>query len=235
MLNKIIHLEIINKERVENGLKDYLKIMDLFNKLDEPTEEFKKVFNKFYTLKRKPVYFRNEYYSCLFSNKNNKDLKYEDVIKKLSKITNKEEKSFSSKLLHTINPTKYPIIDRIVSNFIGLKATPYSRDKIEDALIRYEKVTSFYKSFIETNNYKECISYFDNNFAYAKDISNLKKIDFLIWGTIEEKKKTKSKNKFKIKLEFDGEVANYLSKIDDKNEYIKDLILTDLKNKNLID
>ncbi len=65
-------------------------------------------------------------------------------------------------------------------------------------------------------------------------ISNVKKIDFLLWSSREDKSDAKAKRstKLTVKLNLKEEVINYLNKIDNKDSFIEGLIEDYIKSKN---
>lgn len=228
MFNNFINLEKVDKDIIEEGLPKYLNIIEGFKSLNEPTDDFKKKFNYFYRIRQRSKTFYDAFYSLMFEYKN-KNIEFSQILTTLFEKTGKVESSYSSKLLHTINPNK-PIWDKFVLMNLNINKSRYGKDKIQFSIDTYKKIEDFYNEFLLTEDAKRYIEFFDTNFPKGIQISNIKKIDFLLWASRDENNK---ENKFniKLKLEFDGIVADHLRKIDDKNNYIKELIINDLKNK----
>lgn len=65
-------------------------------------------------------------------------------------------------------------------------------------------------------------------------ISNVIKIDFLLWSSREDKDDASAKRntKLTVKLKLKEGVVNYLNKIDDKDSFIEGLIEDYIKSKN---
>lgn len=231
MYENFINLEKVDKNIIKEGLPKYLHIIEEFKFLKEPTDEFKKSFNYFYRIRQRSKSFYDTFYSLMFEYKN-KTIEFSQILTPLFEKTGKVESSYSSKLLHTINPNK-PIWDKFVLLNLNIRKSSYGKDKIQFSIDTYKKIEEFYNGFLLTEDAKRCIEFFDINFPEGIKISNIKKIDFLLWASRDENnKENKTNTKLKLKLEFDGIVADHLREIDDTNDYIENLILKDLENKN---
>lgn len=115
----------------------------------------------------------------------NKNVEFGDILKIIFKEIGKVESSYTSKLLHTINPNK-PIWDKFVLMNLGLKQNTNSKDKINYSINTYSKIESLHFQFLSNDYAKKCIEFFDINFPKGKMISNVKKIDFLLWSSRED-------------------------------------------------
>lgn len=115
----------------------------------------------------------------------NKNVEFGDILKIIFKEIGKVESSYTSKLLHTINPNK-PIWDKFVLMNLGLKQNTNSKDKINYSINTYSKIESLYFQFLSNDYANKCIEFFDINFPEGKMISNVKKIDFLLWSSRED-------------------------------------------------
>lgn len=147
--------------------------------------KFRTKFNGFYRIRQKPEKFYNKYYTLL-----NSSLKaspeFIEVLEQLYSVEERLESSFTSKLLHTINPN-LPIWDSIVMKNLNLKTTFYSKDieiKKENIVTQYQKLSTFFNDFILTKEGKNLINLFDEKIITQDlNITPLKKIDFIIWQT----------------------------------------------------
>lgn len=165
------------------GLNTYKWIQENINPLDEV---FQKKFSVYYGINgaRRSVEWKKDYYA-VFSTKT-KESTFEDIIKDLSQKPNinRCEFSFASKMLHTYN-NKKPIIDRNVLVFFNKEIEGKTlEEKIQSAISIYSEVEKWYETYLKTEDAKECIKFFDNEFPEFKSISNVKKIDFFIWLSI---------------------------------------------------
>ena len=167
------------KKKISDGITKYLEIQDLYKKCKNLNNlkapdciDFQKKFNGFYKVRRNKNW-RKEFYDLFEQNKNNKNISFDDIYDELLKKTGKREKSFVSKLVHTINNDS-PIIDQNVLRGLGIKGnnpiaifnnleTEYKRTLLPDA-----KAQNFFNDF-------------DTAFPKAKLISDVKKIDFYLW------------------------------------------------------
>lgn len=142
--------------------------------------EFQKFFNGFYHMWQRPASFYASYYAYLEQNKHNKELTFEDIVTYLYQETGSIYASFSSKLLATVNPNM-PIWDKFVLQNLGLR-TPYyyEKDRLQKTVQLYHSICDWYKS----GEAAEKLAEFDAIFPDA-DISDVKKIDFILWATRE--------------------------------------------------
>jgi hypothetical protein len=187
----IIDQKNINWTNIQSGVIKYTWIMEFIekaklNNIDITIEkEFRKKFNGFYRIRQKPEKFYNKYYILLNSNLKATS-EFIEVLEQLYTVEERLESSFSSKLLHTINPN-LPIWDSIVMKRLNLKTTFYSKDieiKKENIVAQYQKLSTFFNDFILTKEGKELINLFDEKIVIQDyDLTPLKKIDFIIWQT----------------------------------------------------
>ncbi len=184
---------------IAKGLCDYQYIM---NNLQESNEDFEAVYYDFYLKAR----------WAIMSNKNNRKIYFDklkaisptsdlmDIICDLQKNMSRNTFEFSicTKLLHTKNPS-LPIYDSKVREYLsksekvefwwarskemyGKPALPKTSDydKIKHD---WDKLCEWYKQFLASEKGMEWIEWFDNNFPAHKNISDVKKIDFIIFAT----------------------------------------------------
>ena len=114
----------------------------------------------------------------------NEEVTFEYILKMIYGMTGNIEASFSSKLLSTINPNM-PIWDQYVLLNLGLKATPqYMNNKLrlEKSVDIYKAICRWYDDRINSQLGKAEIALFDKTFQKYVWISNVKKIDFLLWS-----------------------------------------------------
>ena len=166
-------------DRVEIGIEKYTWIMKRIHETDVSVDaEFQKSFNGFYRMRQRPASFYKSYYTYLEQNKHNHKLTFEDIVAYLYQETGSIHASFSSKLLATVNPDM-PIWDKFVLKNLGLR-TPYyyENDRLQKTVQLYQKICDWYKSDEAVEKLKE----FDKQFS-GIDISNVKKIDFIVWAT----------------------------------------------------
>ena len=109
-------------------------------------------------------------------------------------ISGSYELSIGSKLLHTRNDS-FPIYDSKVREYLlnvenvefwwNVRGTsmPKGTSKREQIKHDWETLCNWYKSFLASARGIQWINWFDENFPNHKDISDVKKIDFIIFAT----------------------------------------------------
>ena len=145
-------------------------------------EDFQKKFNHFYRIRRDSNW-REKYYEIFENNKTNKDdVTFENILCNIYVFTDKTEASFASKMLATINPEK-PIWDSRVLSFLNLKPKGKNVGELQDSIIEiYAQIEEWYRVYLATDEARENISLFDKLLPQYSWISDVKKIDYLIWG-----------------------------------------------------
>jgi hypothetical protein len=174
--------EILQKAKTQEGIQKYLRIMDMFPRVDVSSDEdFQRLYNGFYRMKQRTTVFYKEYFSFLESCKN-KPVTFENALKHLYERVNRVEPSFSSKLVHTINPDM-PIWDQHVLKHFSLKAPYYMKDRSEQigrGIIVYKELASRYQLLLQSPEGPKMVGIFDE--LYPKSpITKIKKIDFVLW------------------------------------------------------
>ena len=190
---------ITNRQKltIAKGLLDYQYIMnywktDCVNADTTIQEDFRSVYYGFYLkarwAKMSNGEYQNEYFQLLHSSPQHDLMTIIDIFKNKS---GDYEFSICSKLLHTINPT-FPIYDSKVRNFLknkvgldfwyltGRKAFKTTEEKIKND---WTLLCTWYRDFIKTTEGKDWIAWFDVNFPSFQSISDVKKIDFIIFAT----------------------------------------------------
>ncbi len=177
---------------IAKGLLDYQFIMDNW-KTD--SREFREVYYEFYLKARWAVMKKPENSDSYFAILQNVSATSNliDIIDELQQNISPRSYEFSvcSKLLHTINPSS-PIYDSKVRKFLseetktdfwfnsGKKSNISTRDKI---IHDWKKLCEWYEAFLKSPTGKEWIAWFDSNFPSFSQISNVKKIDCIIFAT----------------------------------------------------
>ena len=163
------------------GFDKYQTIMETIRKTDVSADEiFQRTFDAFYRVRRNAEW-RKAYYDLFETVKDNRP-SFEAIIRKLFESTGMIEASFSSKMLATIN-ADMPIWDRYVIQNLGLHVKGKTKeDQINCAVDLYDQMISWYESFLQTENGRDCIAEFDCVFPEYVWMSDVKKIDFYLWS-----------------------------------------------------
>lgn len=177
-MDKINAIKILKEALSRSlGLPRYIEIM-----AGNPNKsEFQRMFNGYYKVRRNEDW-QKEYYAIFTeAKKNPENYTFERILKNLYEKTNKVEASFSSKMLATINPSK-PIWDQYVLKNLGLQLKGQGKERLEKAVELYSKIENWYNSYLNSSEGKENIRVFDLMLPDYALISNIKKIDCLLWA-----------------------------------------------------
>ena len=172
--------EILAKVELRQGIEKYKYIMNRFREVDVSKDaSFRKTFENFYVLSRYPMPFREDYFAFMERNKS-QTLEFAEVLSYF-KAHGSLEASFSSKLIHTINPSM-PIWDKIVTtDHFGYKL-PYPKAKEREQRIvnLYEAYCESFMAYMESEEGKSIIRMFDEKFPDS-GLTDVKKVDFVLW------------------------------------------------------
>lgn len=158
------------------GLDRYEEIMHG----DPSSAVFQRLFNGYYRIRRNEKW-RQAYYSLFIQAKAN-DFSFEKIITELYRLTGNVEASFSSKMLATIDASK-PIWDQYVLQNLGLELVGKTQDeKLHNAIVLYSAIIDWYAGYLATDEAKQNIKEFDLLLPRYSWISNIKKIDCLLWS-----------------------------------------------------
>lgn len=188
---------------LEKKVKQYY---DIQTNIRPEDSTFQDGFSKFYKLNNstwknpaimKPLFF-NLFSAFVEMKQKFINVEYTTVLILLSRVTGITEKSFSSKILHTLYTDK-PILDskviaklknNLVSEFTtktGYSGPVLTKNtcSIDEAIDFYDKVCNYYLLLVATNtNYINDFNNWLTSIGISHNsISNTKKIDFWMWLT----------------------------------------------------
>jgi hypothetical protein len=168
-------------DKAKKGIAQYIEIMDLVHKVDVSKDiSFQKKYNSFYRIRQRSEDWYRAYYSLMQRSKKTKPT-FGQILDKLNSVLGRYEPSFSSKLVATLNPNK-PIWDiHILANTKHRAPAYSSKDKITKAKKAYGSIEKWYRGFMKTKKGKTFIRIFDEKIPEHKKITDLKKIDFILW------------------------------------------------------
>lgn len=173
---------------IRKGLLDYKYIMDNWKKNDE---DFQKVYYEFYLKARFSVLndrTKKIYFDLLKQISPKDDLMY--ILGKLEFKEGEKEFSIASKLLHTRNDLS-PIYDSKVRKYLlkeenvkleYLVSSSKRTSKEQKIKNDWLKINQWYNDYCHSQRGKEWIQWFNANFKEFTDISDVKKIDFIIFA-----------------------------------------------------
>lgn len=176
------------------------RLYNMKNKTEDDNQQLFTTFCSFYGVRFKNQLNINNLRDLLIQGPRNQNAvpSLRDAIEDIS--LEKIEFSFATKVRHTIN-NNHLIFDSHVSNFFnGIKVIGNSgEEKIQSAEDIYSQLESFYAARRQ-NGLAELIDIFDAHFPDAK-FSDVKKLDFMIWGwgkwTKSQKKQQKRGKTFR--------------------------------------
>lgn len=174
--------EILEKRLAESlGLDKYRYIMDHVLEVDiSKDKDFQRVFNGFYIVRRNEEW--REIYYDYFERMKDKEVSFSEIINYLYEKTGNIEPSFSSKMLATIDSQK-PIWDRYVVQNLNIKLDGGTKEeKIENAIQLYAEMEKWYAEYMASDDGKACIQGFNDALPTYKWVSDIKKIDALLWS-----------------------------------------------------
>src|SRR5439155_26684006 len=91
--------------------------------------------------------------------------------------------TFSSKLVATLDPNQ-PIWDKFILKNTKTKRPSYtSRNKVTQAKAAYQSIRSGYGQFLGSDEGKLVIPVFNQHVKEHARITDLKKVDFVLWQT----------------------------------------------------
>jgi hypothetical protein len=170
----------------------YRIIMDKLKRVDVSDDtNFQRMYTAFYRVRRDDK-FREKYYRFMQEHKKNKKLTFKETLRYFNEIPPKRvEASFSSKLLHTLLPEKYPTWDEFIgrNTKITIPKAGTPKEKFDKAVKGYEQLIQWFKSYRDSTNGKDMLALFEKYYPNS-GISDIKKIDLVLWQMDREKDKT---------------------------------------------
>jgi hypothetical protein len=168
-------------ERARKGIAQYLEIMELFSNTDVSTDkDFQRKFNGFYRIRQRPPEWYEQYYSYMQSQKG-RNPTFSNVLIHFYSVLGRYEPSFSSKLVATIDVNS-PVWDSIVLRYAGIKTPLYtSKSKVDQAEAIYKKLQEWHDRHMRSDHGKLILQTFEEMVPEHNRISDLKKIDFVLW------------------------------------------------------
>lgn len=168
------------------GMKKYKRIMEMLYWTDvSKDKEFQRAFNDFFVMRsRKSLYY--EMFYKFLEQKKDKGVSFEETLEYLKEAEGRFEISFSSKLIHVINP-KRPIWDNNVAvQHFKMSIPDYRLDsnirQKEIVKIYHEYCSRFYE-YVDSSGGQAILRLFNDKYPHT-GFTDAKKIDFLMWVDI---------------------------------------------------
>ena len=178
-------LNIITKD-----LDKYLKIMSLVNNTNVfKDNDFRRLFCGYYKLRQKTKYFYDVFFEYM-ENSKNKIPMFDTALRYFYEKTGEVHYSFCSKLIATLDSSS-PILDQYVLRHCGfaiMDSTVIPDKRIEYYTNVYYTIASEYESALENSiSIKEFIKNFNSSYPQYASLSNVKKLDCLLFAKTTER------------------------------------------------
>lgn len=170
-------------KNARKGISQYLEIMESFPKVNVAENgEFQRKFNAFYRVRQRSCDWYTKYFSYMETHKGGRS-SFDEIIDDMNKLTGRYEPSCSSKLFATLDPEQ-PVWDVWVLRNTKTRVPSYaSKRKVEQAKIAYKIIQLWYQQFLESKEGELVVGAFDRIVPDHAKITDLKKVDFVLWQT----------------------------------------------------
>jgi hypothetical protein len=169
--------------RARRGIEQYQELMGTVHSVDVSQDAtFQRKYNAFYRVRSRSSSWYVCYYGLMEGLKLERaDAEFAHVLDEIHATTGRYEPSFASKLVATLDPSK-PIWDAYVLANSGHKRPLYSnKEKMALAKGVYQSIEHWYARFLASEDGKRCIHEFDSLVENRAGITDLKKVDFILW------------------------------------------------------
>lgn len=175
------------------GLAKYQRIIALANdpSVDLATsDEFKRTFNALYAVRRSEIW-QSEFYALFQEVRVEGACDFSTLLRRCYERCGRVEASFVSKMLATLD-TSQPIWDSRVVGLLNDRAKLGLPDlarfraadaRLDAACLGYQQLQEFYRKFMGSAQCASYVKAFDEALPSYVGISNVKKIDCLLWGS----------------------------------------------------
>ena len=158
----------IGEIKYSSGIPYYRRLMELKQRDDQ---RWLALFKEFYKIQGLTTDQRDAVFEYFIQNVNFDQVDLDEILNDCRAITQRNELSFISKLLHTYRPDQFIIYDKFVHAF-------FNPSGYNDSGELYEIL----REACNEQGIREIAGIFDGCLGNWDDICELKKIDFMIWG-----------------------------------------------------
>ncbi|MGN0986456.1 MAG: hypothetical protein ACI4OO_01295 [Otoolea sp.] len=172
-----------DNEKLATGMRKYKKIMDFLYWTDVSADkDFQRAFNSFFVMRSRSNKYYDMFYSFL-ERKKDKGVSFEETLDYLKEAEGQLEISFSSKLIHVINPHR-PIWDKIVAeNHFNMKLPGYGGDtstRQKEVVKLYHEYCSRFYEYLDSADGQTILRLFNEKYPHT-GFTDAKKMDFIMW------------------------------------------------------
>jgi hypothetical protein len=164
----------------KNYLVRYTDIMKGIDAIGDPI--YQKKYSGYYRVRR-GADWKREYFRLMIDYRARKDITFGEILLRLYQATGQIEASFASKMLATLD-ANMPIWDSNVLKALQLRLKGKNTEiRLSNAVVLYDRICSWYLAFLHTDQAKEMIERFNQEFPDYENLSETKKIDFILWAS----------------------------------------------------
>ena len=164
----------------KNYLVRYTEIMNGIDAIDDPV--YQKKYSGYYRVRRNADWKR-EYFRLMAGFRERENPSFGEILLRLYQATGQIEASFASKMLATLD-ANMPIWDSNVLKALQLRLKGKNTEiRFSNAVVLYDRICSWYKTFLHTDQAKGMVEKFDQEFPDYETMSATKKIDFILWAS----------------------------------------------------
>jgi hypothetical protein len=149
----------------------------------QTNHDYQRRYNGFYKVRGRSTQWRAEYYRLLEAQKQNRNIRFGDVIRELHIRTNRVEPSFASKLAATIRP-ELPVYDVVVCGHMGVTVPPPTQTpqyRIDKLITEHERMIKIVDGAVKTDAFKKLRIMFDARLSAYIGFTATKKLDLMLW------------------------------------------------------
>jgi len=170
--------------KAQKRIDQYSELIERFGATDVSIDNrFQRQFNLFYRVRHQTGIWHQSYYFYMQQQKGHAP-NFSTVLRYFASQMGRYEPSFSSKLIALHNPA-LPIWDSVVLNKTGITAPGYSDpQRLHKAEKKYRQIQGWYFNYLRSNEGKAIVELFNENVKGHAGISDIRKLDFVIYQNI---------------------------------------------------
>lgn len=172
---------ILDNQAMAAGLEKYHYLMNRLRETNVSIDsEYQRTFREFYRMRAYySEVFAWRYFSLLEQVKNGGPMSFDTAFHRVHQLNGTYEMSFSSKLVHTLDPSRPIWDDTVAIRHFGFKSPAVRRNREEACCRRYRAYEEKYLAYMDTQDGRALIRFFDGKYP-DNGISDVKKLDFIL-------------------------------------------------------
>jgi len=168
--------------RISEGLAKYLNLQNMFLESSDIKSDcdFQKIFAGFYRFRGRDVDWRRRFFDTLAKSRG-RPVNFLNIINRISD-DDRDEASFASKLVATVDPN-LPVIDSFVVTNLKLALPKRGIDRRREAIAEFHgKMHGMYLMYLSSDGGRYLVERFRYHYPTA-DVTPIKMVDFVLWQT----------------------------------------------------